>query len=107
MVNKYDNPNELFSNISDNIVKALAINPIMIEDGYIRQKLTSAINKKINESYLGKLVVRGCFSTMIPDPYALMEWAFGLEVKGLLKNKKGIHNIFICIPFLIKKKQPP
>lgn len=88
LVNKYDNPNELFSNISDNIVKALAVNPIMIEDGYIRQKLTSAINKKINESYLGKLVVRGCFSTMIPDPYALMEWAFGLEVKGLLKNKE-------------------
>ena len=27
-------------------------------------------------------------------------------IKGLLKNKKGIHNIFICIPFLIKKKQP-
>ena len=25
---------------------------------------------------------------MIPAPYALMEWAFGLEVKGLLKNKE-------------------
>ena len=88
LADKYDNPNELYKNVSDNIVKALAVNPEMLNDGYIRQKLTSAINKKINESYIGKLIVRGCFSTMIPDPYALMEWAFGLEVKGLLKNKE-------------------
>ena len=86
LVDKYSTPNELYKNISDNIVKALAINPNMLKDGYIRQKLVSAINKKINESYIGKLIVRGCFSTMIPDPYALMEYVFGMEVKGLLKE---------------------
>ena len=86
LADKYDSPNDLYHNLSDNIVKALAINPNMLQDGYIRQKLVSAINKKINESYIGKLIVRGCFSTMIPDPYAMMEHAFGMEVKGLLQD---------------------
>jgi hypothetical protein len=81
-----DDPELIYSSISDNIVKALAINHNMIKDDYIRQKLISAINKKIKESYIGKLLVRGCFSTMIPDPYAMMEWVFGLPVKGLLKE---------------------
>ena len=81
-----NDPELIYNSISDNIVKALAINHNMIKDDYIRQKLISAINKKIKESYIGKLLVRGCFSTMIPDPYAMMEWAFGLPVNGLLNE---------------------
>lgn len=80
------NPTEIYHKISDNVVKALAINPQMFEDDYVRQKLISSINKKIKESYIGKLIVRGCFSTMIPDPYAMMEWAFQLPVIGLLQE---------------------
>lgn len=83
-----NNPEDVYDSISDNIVKALAVNQNMIKDDYIRQKIISAINKKIKESYIGKLIVRGCFSTMIPDVYAMMEWAFGLEVKGLLKDQQ-------------------
>lgn len=99
------NPEMAYNSISDNIVKALAINQNMIKDDYIRQKLISAINKKIKESYIGKLLVKGCFSTMIPDPYAMMEWAFGLEVKGLLKeeehyskywNSRYVKNVAAC-----------
>lgn len=99
------NPEMAYNSISDNIVKALAINQNMIKDDYIRQKLISAINKKIKESYIGKLLVKGCFSTMIPDPYAMMEWAFGLEVKGLLKeeehyskywNNRYVKNVAAC-----------
>ena len=81
-----NDPELIYNSISDNVVKALAINLNMIKDDYIRQKLISAINKKIKESYIGKLLVRGCFSTMIPDPYAMMEWVFGLPVNGLLKE---------------------
>lgn len=100
-----DNPEETFGSISDNVVKALAINQNMIKDDYIRQKLISSINKKIKESYIGKLLVRGCFSTMIPDPYAMMEWAFGMPVKGLLKefehysrywNRRYSRNVVAC-----------
>lgn len=100
-----DDPELAYGAISDNIVKALAINQNMIKDDYIRQKLISAINKKIKESYIGKLLVKGCFSTMIPDPYAMMEWAFGLPVEGLLKenehysrywNKRSAKNVIAC-----------
>ena len=99
------NPEVIYNSISDNIVKALAINQNMIKDDYIRQKLISAINKKIKESYIGKLLVKGCFSTMIPDPYAMMEWVFGLPVKGLLNeyehysqywNKRGVNHVVGC-----------
>ena len=90
-----DDPETIYNSINDN----------MIKDDYIRQKLISAINKKIKESYIGKLLVRGCFSTMIPDPYAMMEWAFGLPVKGLLKehehysrywNKRDAKDVVAC-----------
>lgn len=100
-----ENPNEVYDKISDNIVKALAINPQMLKDDYVRQKLISAINKKIKESYIGKLIVPGCFSTMIPDPYAFMEWAFQMPVHGLLQehehyswywNKKGAKEAVAC-----------
>ena len=109
-----NNPKKLFDITSDNLSRALMANKKMIEDEYIRQTIVYAINKKIKEAYIGKLILRGCFSTMIPDPYALMEWALGgnsnlgkihrvvvegdngdyedvlqgrnLEVKGLLKE---------------------
>lgn len=83
-----DDPEKVYNSISDNIVKALAVNQNMIKDDYIRQKLISAINKKIKEAYIGKLLVKGCFSTMIPDPYAMMEWVFGMPVNGLLSDKE-------------------
>ena len=109
-----ENPKKLFDITSDNLSRALMVNKKMIEDEYIRQTIVYAINKKIKEAYIGKLILRGCFSTMIPDPYALMQWALGgnsnlgkirrvmvegeegeyedvlqgrnLEVKGLLKE---------------------
>ena len=79
-------PKDLFNITSDNLTKALIANKEMINDEYIRQTLVYSINKKIQESYIGKLIVKGCFNTMIPDLYALMEHSFGLEVKGLLKE---------------------
>ena len=62
----------------------------MMQEQYIRQTIIQSINKKIKEAYIGKLVLRGCFNTMIPDPYALMEWTFAdgdvSKVHGLLKE---------------------
>lgn len=91
-----DDPDFVYNSISDNVVKALAINQEMIKDDYIRQKLITAINKKITEAYIGKLIVQGCFSVMIPDPYALMEWAFANgdinKVRGLLNEHEHYSN---------------
>ena len=60
-----DNPDTDFSNImnltSDNIAKALLLNPDMINEEYIKSTITYSINKKIRESYLGKLILNGNF----------------------------------------------
>ena len=83
-------PQDITNLTSDNMVKALIINKDMIEDEHIRSTIIQSINKKIKEAYIGKLIVQGCFNTMIPDPYALMEWTFAegdvSKVHGLLKE---------------------
>ena len=85
-----DNPDTDFPNImnltSDNIAKALLLNPDMINEEYIKSTITYSINKKIRESYLGKLILSGNFSVMILDMYAFMQHAFGMEVTGALKE---------------------
>lgn len=67
-------------------VRALILNRDLINDTYIKTKLARSLNRKIEESYLGKLMVNGNFQFMISDPYALAEHIYGLEVKGLLKE---------------------
>ena len=72
----------------DPMVQALILNKDLINDTYIKNKLARYLNTKINESYIGKLLVNGNFQTMLSDPYALCEHIYGLEVKGLLKDKE-------------------
>ncbi len=68
------------------IVKALILNRDMLGDTYIKTKLARYLNTKINESYIGKLLVNGNFQTMLSDPYSLCEHIYGMEVKGLLNE---------------------
>lgn len=79
-----------YSNIlnltSDNVAKSLILNKDMIDDEYIKSTIIMSVNKKIRESYLGKLILDGNFSVMIPDMYAFMQHAFGQEVTGALKE---------------------
>lgn len=87
-----NNPDLDYDNIldmtSDNMAKAILLNNKMLNDEYIRSTITQSINKKIRESYLGKLLLEGNFSTMIPDMYAFMQHAFGQEVTGVLKENE-------------------
>lgn len=70
----------------DPIVKALLYSKDLIEDSYIKSKIERYVNTKIRESYIGKLLVDGNFQFMISDPYALCEYIYGMEVKGLLSE---------------------
>lgn len=85
-------PEEIYKLTGNDMVKALMINPALINDEYVRETIIQSINKKIKEAYIGKLMIRGCFNTMIPDPYALMEWACAegdvSKVHGLLKESE-------------------
>ena len=70
------------------IAQALAINNEMQNDPYIRNSLLSSMRKKIKESYIGSLFLPGNYSTIIADPYALVEHCVGLPVNGLLNEKQ-------------------
>ena len=78
--------NDILNLTSDNVAKALILNPNMINEEYIKNTIIMSVNKKIRESYLGKLILDGNFSVMIPDMYAFMQHAFGQEVTGALKE---------------------
>ncbi len=65
-------------------IKALCADFDLYNDDYIRRKMYQLAQKKIDEAKIGRLWVRGNYQTMIPDPYALAQHAFGLEVTGLL-----------------------
>lgn len=77
---------ESFNSIHDSAVKALLIEPRLIGDSYISDKIVGSIRKKINEALIGKIMVKGNFYFVVCDPYALCEYIFGLEPKGLLKE---------------------
>jgi hypothetical protein len=72
----------------DNLAKALIIQPLLMRDPYIVDFMTKSINRKIRDSYLGKLVLQGNYSPLVSDPYAQAEWALGLTPIGLLSEKE-------------------
>lgn len=75
---------EIYDNTNDIISKAIFLNDDLIDDPYVKKHIYRSINKKIKDSYLGKLIVSGNFQIMLSDPYALMEHVFGMSVVGLL-----------------------
>lgn len=74
----------LYNSVQDNVTKALALDNRLIEDPYVKKYLIHSLNKKIRESYYGNLLIDGYYTLMVSDPYAFMEYVFGMEVKGLL-----------------------
>lgn len=85
MARKYS-AEELWTKIQDNSIKALMLEPSLLCDSYLSEKIFASIRKKMKESYIGKLLVNGSFNFLYFDPYALAEYAFGMEVKGLLNE---------------------
>lgn len=76
-----DNPLE---DTRDALTRSLMLKPELLSDPYVKKSLLRSINKKIKESYIGNLAVRGHYTMMVSDPYAFMEYIFGLEPRGLL-----------------------
>lgn len=77
---------------NDNIAKAVLLNNKLLQDEYVRNTILYSINKKIRESYIGKLILSGNFSVMIPDMLAFMEHAFNQPVVGALKEFEHYSN---------------
>lgn len=72
-------------------INALMIEPQMIHDPYIRDRIYNMIKKKIRQAKIGVLKVRGNFAIIGGDPYSLMQSIFGLPVTGLLHSGECWH----------------
>ena len=72
--------------LEDDYVKALMIEPKLIDDPYIQSSVYRLIKNRINEAKIGVLNVHGNYSIISGDPYALCQHIFGLPVTGLLKS---------------------
>lgn len=69
---------------NDDFVKALAIEPSVIHDAYVRGKVSSLIAKRCDRAKLGRIRARGDFSVICCDMYALAQHVFGMPITGLL-----------------------
>ena len=65
-------------------MKSLIVNHDLINDKYIKQKIYKLIKTKIDNGCMGSLILEGNNQTLVSDPYGMMEYVCGLEVKGLL-----------------------
>lgn len=65
--------------------KALMINPKVVNDPHLRDRVSSMIQKRTDNAKLGRVRVNGDFSVISGDPYSLCQSMFGLQVTGLLK----------------------
>lgn len=81
-----EDPKKVYEDTQDYFIKSMMLCPDLIKDPYIYNRVIQSLNKKIRESYIGKLLIRGNFQVRIADPYALCEHIFDMEVKGLLKR---------------------
>lgn len=86
--------NDWFDKSKDPISKALSLDESLVKDPYIKSFLASSLNRKINDSYMGKLLVDGNFSMVISDCYAFAQHMFGLPVTGLLQEGEGYSNFW-------------
>lgn len=67
-------------------VKAIMIDPALVNDPYIQSCVYRQIRNRINEAKVGVLNVHGNYSIVCGDPYSLCQSIFGLPVTGLLKS---------------------
>lgn len=81
--------------IKDDYVKALMIEPEMINDPYVRRNIYSMIKKRIDCAKKGSVKVNANYAMISGDPYALAQSMFGLEVTGLLKAGEVYHKYWI------------
>lgn len=71
---------------SNNYMRAIMLNPKMVNDIKIRHYLYGLLEKTINEIKIGKIYIKGAFKILIPDIIMLVEFIGGLEPKGCLKE---------------------
>lgn len=78
------NENNLWK-VENDFAKALMVDPEMINDPFVRNRIYQMIRKRIKDAKVGVIKVSGNYSIISGDPYSLCQSIFGMEVTGLLK----------------------
>lgn len=79
--------NKIEQSTNSYLAKAMMYDDSILNDEYVKTKICQMIDKKISQAKVGKLFVEGSYDLVIPDLYAMAQWAFGMEVTGLLPEK--------------------
>lgn len=75
----------------DPMCKSIMANPKLINDPYVRSKVSRMIQKRINSANIGVLDVSGDYAIAGNDPYSLLQSIFGMKITGLLKAGECYH----------------
>ena len=81
--------------VDDDYIKAIMIEPQILNDPYVQSSIYQMIRNRINEAKVGVLKVHGNYSIVSGDPFSLCQHIFGLEVTGLLRSGE-IYNKYWC-----------
>lgn len=79
----------------DDFIKAIMIEPRMLLDPYVLEKVHRMIKKRISMAAKGSIRISGNFAVVSGDLYALAQSVFGLPVTGLLKAGEVYHKYWI------------
>ena len=69
---------------SDVVARAIMLNPNLVGDDYVYNRVSRMIKRRITDAKIGVLDVRGNFQILSGDLYALAQSMFGLPVTGIL-----------------------
>lgn len=81
--------------MSNDFVKAIMINPDILNDPFVQSNVYQIIKNRINEAKVGVLNLHANYSIVCGDPYLLCQGVFGMEPTGLLKSGE-IFNKYWC-----------
>lgn len=70
---------------TDVIARAIMLNPSLVGDDYVFNRVSRMIKRRIVDAKIGVLDVRGNFQILSGDLYALAQSMFDMPVTGLLK----------------------
>lgn len=86
-----DTSEKVWRKVEPNWQTAIRINPDVMQDQYVINRIHKMIQVRIDEAKVGTLDIAGNYSIISGDPYSLCQHVFGLEVTGLLKAGECYH----------------
>lgn len=89
------NDDNVFNDNTADFVKALMIEPNLINDPFIRKKIYRMIKKRIEMGMKGSIRINANYAMISGDLFALAQSMFGLKVTGLLKAHEVYHKYWI------------